>query len=142
MSVALQSELLGLDIQELTALVQSAGEAEYRARQLFEAIYRQRVRSLEEISTLPRALRQALAQRAITVGHPRIEKQFESSDGTIRYLIAFSDGQSVETVWMPEGDGAEEEVPSTEYPVPGADFRRTEDDSASLGTRNSVLGTQ
>ena len=123
MSVALQSELLGLDIQELTALVQSAGEAEYRARQLFDAVYRQRVRSVEEISTLPLQFRRALAQRAITVGHPRIEKQFESSDGTIRYLIAFSDGQSVETVWMPEGDGAEEEVPSDEYRVPSCEYR-------------------
>jgi 23S rRNA (adenine2503-C2)-methyltransferase len=30
-----------------------------------------------------------------------------SQDGTVRYLIAFVDGQSVETVWMPEGDGGE-----------------------------------
>ena len=30
-----------------------------------------------------------------------------SQDGTVRYLIAFDDGQSVETVWMPEGDGGE-----------------------------------
>jgi 23S rRNA (adenine2503-C2)-methyltransferase len=102
-----QSELLGLDIQELTALVQDAGEADYRARQLFEAVYRQRVRSLEEISTLPLDFRRALLQRGVTVGQPRIEKPYVSSDGTIRYLIAFSDGQSVETVWMPEGDGGE-----------------------------------
>ncbi|MGZ5127798.1 MAG: 23S rRNA (adenine(2503)-C(2))-methyltransferase RlmN, partial [Burkholderiales bacterium] len=32
---------------------------------------------------------------------------FTSADGTIRYLFAYSDGQSVETVWMPEGDGGE-----------------------------------
>ena len=36
-----------------------------------------------------------------------IEKKFTSSDGTVRYLLQFSDGQSVETVWMPEGDGGE-----------------------------------
>ncbi len=38
---------------------------------------------------------------------PRIEKKFVSTDGTVRYLLAFADGQSVETVWMPEGDGGE-----------------------------------
>ncbi len=38
---------------------------------------------------------------------PRIEKKFVSTDGTVRYLLGFSDGQSVETVWMPEGDGGE-----------------------------------
>src|SRR5205823_13515913 len=35
------------------------------------------------------------------------EKNFQSSDGTIRYLIAMADGETVETVWMPEGDGGE-----------------------------------
>ncbi len=120
MTAPQKSELLGLDIQELTVLVQDAGEPAYRARQLFEAIYRQRVHSVEEISTLPLEFRRALAERAVIVGQPRIEKQYVSSDGTIRYLIAFADGHSVETVWMPEGDGGEagdgseagEEVPS------------------------------
>jgi 23S rRNA (adenine2503-C2)-methyltransferase len=41
------------------------------------------------------------------VGAARIEKKFVSADGTVRYLIAFADGQSVETVWMPEGDDGE-----------------------------------
>ena len=41
------------------------------------------------------------------LGRPRIEKKFVSQDGTVRYLIGFADGQSVETVWMPEGDGGE-----------------------------------
>jgi len=107
MVVPQKSELLGLDIQELTALVQGAGEPDYRARQLFEAIYRQRVGSVEEITTLPLQFRRVLVERAVAVGQPRIEKQYVSSDGTIRYLIAFCDGQSVETVWMPEGDDGE-----------------------------------
>jgi 23S rRNA (adenine2503-C2)-methyltransferase len=142
MAAAPQCELLGLDIQELTLLVQDAGEPGYRARQLFEAVYRQRVGSLEEISTLPLALRRALAQRAVRVGQPALEKRHVSSDGTIRHLLAFSDGQSVETVWMPEGDGGEagdgseagEEVPSTECQVPST--------GSQLGTWYSQLGTR
>jgi 23S rRNA (adenine2503-C2)-methyltransferase len=118
MAAPSKSELLGLDIQELTVLVQDAGEPAYRARQLFEAIYRQRVGSVDEISTLPLQFRRALTERLVAVGLPRIEKQYVSSDGTIRYLLGFFDGQSVETVWMPEGDGGEEEVPSTEYQAP------------------------
>jgi 23S rRNA (adenine2503-C2)-methyltransferase len=150
MAAARQSELLGLDIQELTVLVQDAGEPDYRARQLFEAIYRQRVSSVEEISALPLGFRRALLERAVVVGQPRIEKQYVSSDGTIRYLIAFSDGQSVETVWMPEGDGGEagDEVPSTEdqvpseYRVPSAEYRDMGSVTPQLATRNSALGTQ
>jgi 23S rRNA (adenine2503-C2)-methyltransferase len=99
--------LLGLDLQELTAVVEEFGQPSFRAKQLFEALYRQRVESAAEISTLPLLFRDRLGQGEITVGLPRIEKKFISVDGTVRYLIAFADGQSVETVWMPEGDGAE-----------------------------------
>ena len=101
-----QSELLGLDLQELKALAQNAGEPDYRGKQLFEALYRQRVASLEQVSTLPQAWRRKLAETH-ALGLPRIERQFVARDGTIRYLIEFADGQSVETVWMPEGDGGE-----------------------------------
>jgi len=48
-----------------------------------------------------------LRQAGLEIRHPQIQKQFQSSDGTIRYLIAMADGETVETVWMPEGDGGE-----------------------------------
>ncbi len=56
---------------------------------------------------LPVAFRQQLREAGYTPGLPRIEKKFVSADGTVRYLLGFADGQSVETVWMPEGDGGE-----------------------------------
>jgi 23S rRNA (adenine2503-C2)-methyltransferase len=96
-----------MDRQELEALMSEAGEPSYRAKQILAAVYRQRVGSLEEISTLPSGLRERFAQDGVAVGLPRIEKKFLSQDGTVRYLIAFADGQSVEAVWMPEGDGGE-----------------------------------
>ena len=107
MGETLTSSLLGMDRQELTALVSRAGEPSYRAKQIMDAVYRQRVESLAEISTLPLEFRERLEQSGITVGAARIEKKFVSVDGTVRYLIGFADGQSVETVWMPEGDGGE-----------------------------------
>jgi 23S rRNA (adenine2503-C2)-methyltransferase len=90
MAVRSQIPLLGQDRAELASLVDDLGEPAYRTKQLLEALYRQRVASVEEISTLP-----------------RIENRFISQDGTVRYLIALADGQTVETVWMPEGDGGE-----------------------------------
>jgi 23S rRNA (adenine2503-C2)-methyltransferase len=101
------SALLGMDQQELLTLMSEAGESSYRAKQILDAIYRQRVETLEEISTIPADLRQWLADRGIAVGSPEIQKRFVSQDGTVRYLIALEDGQTVETVWMPEGDGGE-----------------------------------
>jgi len=99
--------MLGMDRSELTALMEELGEPGYRSRQLLEAIYRQRAESLEQVSTLPAQLRGRLAEMGLVIGLPQIEKRFVSQDGTVRYLMAFSDGQSVETVWMPEGDGGE-----------------------------------
>ncbi len=106
MSSTQQRELLSLSNQQLTDLIESLGLAPYRLRQLLDGLYRQRWPHLDQFTTLPAALRQQLAAD-YSVGHPVIEKKFTSSDGTVRYLFAFADGQSVETVWMPEGDGGE-----------------------------------
>ncbi len=107
MKPAHNKSLLGLDRTELQALVQESGEPAYRAQQLLDAIYRKRVASIEEISTLPAQMRQKLTGAGYSIALPKVDKKFISQDGTVRYLIEFSDGQSVETVWMPEGDGGE-----------------------------------
>jgi len=107
MSGLQQSELLGLSLQELTEIAEALGEPAYRARQLFDGLYRQRWQSLERFTTLPLSLRERLGSSGFTIGMPQIAKSFVSSDGTVRYLLSFADGESVETVWMPEGDGGE-----------------------------------
>jgi len=102
-----QVALLGLDRAELAAIVEGEGEPAYRAQQLLEAVYRQRVDSIDQISTLPQQFRARLAEKGIAIGLPAIEKRFVSEDSTVRYLIGLADGESVEAVWMPEGDGGE-----------------------------------
>jgi 23S rRNA (adenine2503-C2)-methyltransferase len=102
-----QNELLSLSNQELTDLVQKLGQPGFRARQVADAIFRQRRESLAEVSTLPAELKRHLLEEGVHVGSPRIQQKFSSVDGTVRYLIGLSDGESVETVWMPEGDFGE-----------------------------------
>jgi 23S rRNA (adenine2503-C2)-methyltransferase len=99
--------LLGLGRPEICHLVEEMGEPSYRSQQLLEAVYRQRVTEIHQVSTLPQQFRSLLAEKGIVVGLPTIDRKFVSQDGTVRYLLAFPDGQSVETVWMPEGDGGE-----------------------------------
>lgn len=101
------ASLLGMSRSEFSALVMEYGEPGYRVTQITEAVYRQRIESLDDPSTLPSSFRAQLKASAITVGAPTIEKKFVSEDGTARYLIGCGDGQTVETVWMPEGDGGE-----------------------------------
>jgi 23S rRNA (adenine2503-C2)-methyltransferase len=102
-----QCSLLGMSLNELTTIVDAGGQPSYRARQLFDAVYRQRVEEIADISNLPLDFRQWLIQQGQRVGLPVIDKKFLSRDGTVRYLIKFDDDRTVETVWMPEGDGGE-----------------------------------
>jgi 23S rRNA (adenine2503-C2)-methyltransferase len=99
--------LLGLTFQELTKLVLESDQPPYRAQQLFDALYRQRAEALDQISTLPREYRARLAEQGWGVGLPRMTRKFQSRDGTERYLMEMADGETVETVWMPEGDNGE-----------------------------------
>jgi 23S rRNA (adenine2503-C2)-methyltransferase len=84
--------------------VQSLGQPKYRATQLAAALYRQRAASLDEITTLPAALRDQLAAAGYSVGLPILAQTATSVDGTERYLVQLADGETVETVWMPDGD--------------------------------------
>ncbi len=99
--------LLGLNLPELAELVRRTGQPHYRAGQLFDAIYRLRISDLAKITTLPHEFRETLRHEGTEVGQPKIERKFVSADGTVRYLMRFSDNQTVETVWMPEGDDGE-----------------------------------
>jgi len=99
--------LFGLPLPELTALMKRLNQPAYRATQLHHALYRQRVASPDEISTLPADLRDLLKTEGYTIGLPEIVQTARSIDGTERYLIRMADGETVETVWMPDGDGGE-----------------------------------
>src|SRR5260370_20794892 len=99
------NSLLGLECGELTNLALASGQPAYRGQQLFDALYRQRIDRLDQVSTLPLDYRARLAEEGWGVGFPKIARKFVSSDGTIRHLVELSDGETLETGWMPEGDG-------------------------------------
>ena len=101
--------LFGMTVGQLTEVMAGLGQKPYRARQLADALYRQRAASLDEITTLPIALRTQLSDAGYVVGLPELAQTAKSVDGTERYLVKLADGETVETVWMPDGDGAEEE---------------------------------
>jgi len=99
--------LFGMSAVELRALMEGLGERPFRAKQLATALYKERVASVDEISTLPVETRQRLVGQGWLVGLPELAQTAKSVDGTERYLVRLADGETVETVWMPDGDGAE-----------------------------------
>ena len=148
-------QLFGLDGEALTALMGETGEPAWRGVQLAEALYRQRIAELSEISTLSKALRAKLAAEGWEVGRPRIAQVFHSKDLTERYLVQCqgtegASAQTVETVWMPEGDDGEtgdgtdsaspqsqeKPKPTTNLGAPGLDFETGESSKFDRPTWN------
>jgi 23S rRNA (adenine2503-C2)-methyltransferase len=131
--------LFGLNTTELTQVFTEMGEKPYRARQLAEGLYRQRVTHLDQVTTLPQTLRDKLTAAGWEIGRPHIAESFRSIDGTERYLIQ-TGSQTVETVWMPEGDGgAEENDASSETPgAEGASAAPPSSSSASSFRRATI----
>jgi len=98
---SMRQPLVGLERDALVQILTRRGEPAYRARQLFSGIYSGLAGELEQISELPGRLRQGLGEE-FTLGLPSIEREYRSADGTVRYLLRLADGQTIETVWMPE----------------------------------------
>jgi 23S rRNA (adenine2503-C2)-methyltransferase len=91
-----------MDLADLREAI-GAGQPAYRAKQIYEAIYRNETYDIEQISTLPAAVREDLGGR-LSLALPGIAAVYNSADGTRRYLLRLDDGRTVETVLMPEGE--------------------------------------
>ncbi|MBI4909249.1 MAG: 23S rRNA (adenine(2503)-C(2))-methyltransferase RlmN [Acidobacteria bacterium] len=97
--------LIGSDLHDITALLSTLTGQDppaFRARQVYDAVYRQRVQSASLITTLPKPLRERMESEGL-LGLPKPAHVYESSDGTKRYLLELNDAKTVETVLMPEG---------------------------------------
>ena len=86
-------------LPELTALLKEMGQPAFRAKQVYTWLHRG-VRTYDEMTNLPQALRQQLAEN-YPICPPEVARKQESlRDGTIKYLWKLSDGNCVETVLM------------------------------------------
>jgi 23S rRNA (adenine2503-C2)-methyltransferase len=94
--------LVGMELADIREAL-GPGQPGYRAKQLYEAIYRGKASELSEITTLPVPMRRHLAE-SLALGLPEIAQRFDSADGTRRYLLRLADGRTVETVSMPEAE--------------------------------------
>ena len=88
-----------MTLEELTAWLGERGQPAFRARQVFQWLYRG-VTSFGEMSDLPKALRQTLEESCLLTV-PQVERrQVSRLDGTVKYLWRLGDGNCIETVLM------------------------------------------
>jgi len=98
--VAELAHLTGFSRDELTDLFKEMGEPRYRADQVFRGLHQRRLRLFDEMTDLPKALRDKLSEAA-TTGTLAVESRYVSTDGTRRFLMKTHDGYPVETVFIP-----------------------------------------
>jgi 23S rRNA (adenine2503-C2)-methyltransferase len=94
-------DLVGLSRAQLLAEVLAAGEAPFRAKQLWHWIYHQGVRDFAAMSSIARPLQQTFAERFV-ISRPDIALDQLSSDDTRKFLFRFRDNEAVETVYIPD----------------------------------------
>ena len=91
--------LKSLTIPEISAILKELNQPAFRAKQVYTWLHRG-VRSYDEMTNLPKGLRDTLAEK-YPIHAPRVVRKQESQrDGTIKYLWELSDGNCVETVLM------------------------------------------
>jgi 23S rRNA (adenine2503-C2)-methyltransferase len=77
------------------------GEPSYRAEQVFLRLWQKPVHSFDDMSELPKPLRMALSAEFSMPRLTLVDRR-HSSDGTQKFLFQLHDGQTIETVSIPE----------------------------------------
>ena len=92
-------DIKSMTLEELTAWFKEQGEPAFRAKQVFQWLYRG-VTSFDEMSNLSKPLRQKLSENCFITAPKVARKQMSALDGTIKYLWELGDGNCIETVLM------------------------------------------
>ncbi len=93
--------LIGLSLPEMQEALAIHDLPKFRAKQVWNWIYQRGVRDFESMGNLPKDMRVLLSDY-YSIERPTVVTEQRSSDGTIKWLLAMSDGQQIETVYIPE----------------------------------------
>ncbi len=96
-------ELVGLNLEELTAHLAEIGEPKFRAKQIYQWVYVHGATNFEQMTNLSKDLRARLSEK-FSLTRPKIVTEQISKDKTHKWLLEFADGQRIETVYIPEAD--------------------------------------
>ncbi len=95
-----KADIKSFSLQELKEEMEQLGEKAFRAAQIYEWMHVKLAGSFEEMTNLPKALREKCAERYTYTHLHAIQVQESKIDGTRKYLFELADGNVVESVWM------------------------------------------
>lgn len=95
--------LIGMGRAEMAEALAKLGEPKFRADQLFQWVYNRGVTDFDAMTNMAKPLRATLAEH-FSITRPEVSQDFDSIDGTHKWLVKLADGNEVETVHIPEDD--------------------------------------
>ena len=95
----MRSDLYSMLPDEITELAVALGQPKYRGKQIFEGLYKG-ITDFDGFTVLPKDFRAKLNENAFISKATIRRKLVSSIDGTVKYLFAFDDGETVESVFM------------------------------------------
>lgn len=93
-------DLKSMTLEEVRTLIVAMGEKPFRAKQLYEWMHVKLARNYDEMTNLPKSLRERLQENYPYTSLREVMVQKSKLDGTKKYLFALADGNCVESVWM------------------------------------------
>lgn len=73
----------------------------FRAKQILQGLYKDRIGDWQELTTLPGSVREQLAQEAPLTQLKEVARTPSGTDGVTKFLLEAADGERIETVWIP-----------------------------------------
>ncbi len=95
-----KKDIKSLTREKLTAAITQMGLPKFRAGQIFSWLHQKNVKTFEEMTNLPAALRTQLSEQFYIPQLKIVRKLVSRIDGTIKYLFELPDGERVESVLM------------------------------------------
>lgn len=96
----MKRDIKSLTLEELKTVMGDLSEKPYRAGQLYEWMHVKLAKDYEEMSNLPKSLKEKCREHFFYTALSAVKVQESKIDGTKKYLFALSDGNLVESVWM------------------------------------------
>lgn len=93
-------DLRGCNVEQMNDLVKELGEKPFRSKQLYEWVHQKLANDFDEMTNLPKDLREKCRERCILGGVSIRQKQVSALDTTAKYLFSLPDGNIIESVWM------------------------------------------
>ena len=93
-------DIKSLNLQELTEEIKSLGEPAFRAKQLYEWMHKKLARNYDEMSNIPKALKEKCKEHFFYASVSEERVQVSQIDGTQKFLFGLHDGNVIESVLM------------------------------------------